>query len=600
MNKGKLSWAKNIELALQIASSLCHIYAAGIAHRDLHSKNILVHDDVIKIADLGLSRIVDEKQSSTSRFGGIIAYTDPYHLYDSKFKRDKIIRHLQPRSAVKNPGIGLYHLARKIIEGERETPVAGTPSDYVRLYRNCWRCDSIQRPLIEEVIRKLGEINLEDVHDSPGPQHDIQFILRDTEGSEDSLTDSFPNSGLNDNCLIKKSPKGFWKSRSTFNISSIFTIARTSRPKYLALPSLAEKAEKSAKCTTNLILQIAMQVITSYVEIPKDFDGISNKNNLTSKLTRYGNKNSILEMFRNLAQFKVEALVSDKGQTALHHLIDNDNLFLSTENESTQPCTTFIHAAQWLVNQHHIGINVADCQDLTPLNLLLKKRLSTITSETIDGMLKLGANPRLESTFCAPLQIILVQISQNPQLTNDMTRIVEIMSKLIEFKADPNSPIAPFDKLPQLLNALFPAMHLKNNRDIIMLFLKSDVDVWAKTKDGFNALANAVKLNRIDLIELLFEQKRELFSPESMKSALKLTCWRNREARKILNASAFKGIEISQNHPRLVKNALWRRFICWKARSSFPKENPQEQETSPRRNLPSEVNVNQFFLKNPV
>ena len=61
---------------LQMAEGLQHLHAHGCLHRDLKPANILVSgDDVVKIADFGLTRVVEHGQKAVA--GGTSYYLAP-------------------------------------------------------------------------------------------------------------------------------------------------------------------------------------------------------------------------------------------------------------------------------------------------------------------------------------------------------------------------------------------------------------------------------------------------------------------------------------------------------------------------------------------
>src|SRR5690242_3017343 len=66
----KLTWKMKLECLYDIAYYLYSIHAKGLAHCDIHSGNIVMHDDNFRIysfiCDLGLSRSVNSRQSNST------------------------------------------------------------------------------------------------------------------------------------------------------------------------------------------------------------------------------------------------------------------------------------------------------------------------------------------------------------------------------------------------------------------------------------------------------------------------------------------------------------------------------------------------------
>ncbi|RIB24547.1 kinase-like domain-containing protein [Gigaspora rosea] len=74
----KLQWTDKLRIAKEIALGLLYLHDKNIIHRDLHSKNILVHQRHPKISDLGLSKQMNEvSTTSNSIVHGILAYIEP-------------------------------------------------------------------------------------------------------------------------------------------------------------------------------------------------------------------------------------------------------------------------------------------------------------------------------------------------------------------------------------------------------------------------------------------------------------------------------------------------------------------------------------------
>ncbi|RHZ83855.1 hypothetical protein Glove_87g103 [Diversispora epigaea] len=87
-NFNTLDWKIKIQMAKDIASGLDCIHEENIVHRDLHSKNVLVHEGSLLITDLGLSRPLDTNSNSVK--GGMLVYSDPRYLRNLlTYKRSK-------------------------------------------------------------------------------------------------------------------------------------------------------------------------------------------------------------------------------------------------------------------------------------------------------------------------------------------------------------------------------------------------------------------------------------------------------------------------------------------------------------------------------
>ncbi|EXX63268.1 uncharacterized protein OCT59_024035 [Rhizophagus irregularis] len=100
-----------------------------IVHRDLHSCNVLVHRNSIKLADFGLSKRID---SIGVLLWEISSGKPPFHEEINK--------------------IGLIY---NISQGRREEIIPDTPSDYSTLYTECWNNEPSKRPTVHEVVNRL-------------------------------------------------------------------------------------------------------------------------------------------------------------------------------------------------------------------------------------------------------------------------------------------------------------------------------------------------------------------------------------------------------------------------------------------------------------
>ncbi|RGB37180.1 kinase-like domain-containing protein [Rhizophagus diaphanus] len=152
------------------------MHKKDIIHRDLHSKNILVHQNMIKIADFGLSRRIAEVSNKKDVIG-MLPYIDP-QLFKNQTDDDKKYK-ANEKSDVYSVGVLLWEISSgripfksydtfhqqpklmvEILSGKRETPVADTPIDYLNIYKKCWEDNPDDRPNIQQVLSDLKSINI--------------------------------------------------------------------------------------------------------------------------------------------------------------------------------------------------------------------------------------------------------------------------------------------------------------------------------------------------------------------------------------------------------------------------------------------------------
>ncbi|RHZ60949.1 hypothetical protein Glove_350g133 [Diversispora epigaea] len=153
-NFKNLKWIDKLNIAQQIAKAIKHFHSHDILHRDL-------------ISDFGLAKLISDPSITLLELAGSIAYSDPMLLIEGdKFKRTKA-------SDIYSFGILLWEISsgekpykqhtewskmNHIINGNRETPVIGTPRDYINIYQECWKQEPIQCPSIDKVMQVLERL----------------------------------------------------------------------------------------------------------------------------------------------------------------------------------------------------------------------------------------------------------------------------------------------------------------------------------------------------------------------------------------------------------------------------------------------------------
>jgi hypothetical protein len=103
-----------------------------------------------------------------------IVYVEPQYLRNSSYERDmksdiyssgillwELSSGRTPFFDYKQKAFDLTHVKNKLLNGEREEPVANTPSKYLQIYQKCWQDDPNLRPEISEVYKILSQLKLQ-------------------------------------------------------------------------------------------------------------------------------------------------------------------------------------------------------------------------------------------------------------------------------------------------------------------------------------------------------------------------------------------------------------------------------------------------------
>ncbi|CAI2166207.1 2344_t:CDS:2, partial [Funneliformis geosporum] len=198
INFEKLTWNDKNQLAFQIADGLNYLHNEEVLHRDLHSKNIVIHEDNAKITDFGISKV---ENNSTMHIGlfGKAAYMEPQILTDQSFQYIKA-------SDIYSYGILMWEISSGYPPFEdkynnnqdliiditchkvRETTIPNTPDDYEKLYKKCWKQEPEQRPNIKEVLQKFLKMGFGKKIDNDTAEKTINENL--SENRDNSTSDS--------------------------------------------------------------------------------------------------------------------------------------------------------------------------------------------------------------------------------------------------------------------------------------------------------------------------------------------------------------------------------------------------------------------------
>ncbi|CAG8442721.1 5382_t:CDS:2 [Dentiscutata heterogama] len=175
-NATKIEWDLKIYFAIQLVDAVKWLHGSNVIHGDLHSNNILIHQETLKLADFGLSQRINvsTKSKTTSRIFGLAPYIAPECFVlnkeqDGKSRRSNITK----KSDVYSVGVLLWEISSErppfehydpatlpvlIIDGLREKPVDGIHNIYISIFEKCWQNKQDDRPSINEVSLLLNDI----------------------------------------------------------------------------------------------------------------------------------------------------------------------------------------------------------------------------------------------------------------------------------------------------------------------------------------------------------------------------------------------------------------------------------------------------------
>ncbi|EXX51449.1 Ipl1p [Rhizophagus irregularis DAOM 197198w] len=351
-------------MAYQLACAVSCLHKEKIIHRDLHSDNILVHQNVIKLADFGLSKRIGMSSNFQSKLFGVIPYVDPKSFIRRRNNNNQTqVYSLNEKSDVYSVGVllweissgqppfsvdGLYDvgLIYDISQGFRETVVPDTPEEYVKfILVKCWDGEPDNRPIIYKVVDWLNALMIKSniisvKQELNGATHQILSVKQEPNEvtSEDhqisvkqepNEATSLSTNNLQSQGELSQLIQNFDKME--MNTEEINSIAISS--KQVDLPTaISSKQEDLPTAISSKQVDLPTAISSKQEDLPteKDFNMIVGEiNDFIYKLKNDGNDNPELEKLQVIEHFNnCKASSQEIYNWLLNNQVSSDSICL--------------------------------------------------------------------------------------------------------------------------------------------------------------------------------------------------------------------------------------------------------------------------------
>jgi len=156
-----IGWKAKVKIAMQVATAVYYLHSRNIIHRDLKSQNILIGDNRVKLCDLGLATILENKKRMT------VCGTDEWmapeivaaETYDNKvdvFSFGIVLTEMITNQPPKKRGFEdrfAFNVPKFLISVPTDCP-----QEFSQLAIDCTKYNPTERPSFKDLVQRLKKL----------------------------------------------------------------------------------------------------------------------------------------------------------------------------------------------------------------------------------------------------------------------------------------------------------------------------------------------------------------------------------------------------------------------------------------------------------
>jgi len=148
----------------QTVAGMVHLHEENIIHRDLAARNVLVGKTAVKIADFGLSKMLDDQGYATAEVIGPVQWLAPESLVKQKFSKESdvwmfgcLLLEIFNNGAEPFPCTPLTAVINLVVNQRKHAHISkeSVPPAFRSLIRHCFQRDKAERPTFANLSREL-------------------------------------------------------------------------------------------------------------------------------------------------------------------------------------------------------------------------------------------------------------------------------------------------------------------------------------------------------------------------------------------------------------------------------------------------------------